>query len=86
MASPHGNTIYVIVPFVEVTQQMIDDTCETSFDTLRHTALGEDKIVLKWMGDTPASLVGYTQYSYSEILEEMGKPEWTGIESSSSSE
>ena len=81
----HVNTTYVIVSFDEVTQQMIDDTAETSFDTLRHTTQGEDKIILKWKGDTPASLVGYTQYTYAEILEEIQNPEWHEIASSSSS-
>jgi hypothetical protein len=80
----HENTIYIIVPFADVTQQMIDDCCEDSFDTLRHSLQGTDRIVLKWIGDTPASVVGYTQYSHSEILTEMAGPDWD-IEAQSSS-
>ena len=79
------DTIYVIAPFVDVTQQMIDDCCETSFDTLRHSTQGVDRVILKWVGDTPASMVGYVQYSYAEILVEIAKPEWSEVDSSSSS-
>lgn len=72
---------YVIVPFVEVTQQMIDNSCETSMDTLRHTISGEDRVILKWVGDiAPSSLSGYVQYTYEEILIELAKPEWQGDE------
>jgi len=85
MSSPHDNTTYIIIPFAEVTQQMIDDCAETSFESLRHTLSGTDKIILKWIGDTPSSVSGYDQYSYSEILEEMGQPEWSGGEAESSS-
>ena len=82
----HENTIYVIVPFVEVTQEMIDACAETSFDTLRHSVQGVDRVVLKWIGAMPAVMSGYTQYSYNEILIEMAKDEWNYTESSSSSE
>jgi len=63
-----NNLTYIIVPFLEVTQQMIEDSKEDSFSTLRHNFLSPDCVVLKWEGDTPSSLVGYTQYDHSEIL------------------
>jgi len=76
MAEAHDNTIYVIVPNDELTDQMVDDACETSLDTLRHTVSGDDLVLLKWVGDTPASLEGYTQYTHSEIMTELSNEEW----------
>jgi len=76
---------YVIVPFGDVTQQMIDDSQETSTSTLRHSIEGVDSVVLKWQGATPASLSSYTTYTHAEILTEMATSTWTDIEQSSSS-
>lgn len=80
-----NNNTYVIVPFNEVTQQMINDCKETSIDTLRHSMQGIDRIILKWEGDTPASLIGYDQYNHTDILVEVAKTEWNEEASSSSS-
>ena len=80
-----NDCIYVIVPFSEVTQQMINDCHQSSFDTLRHSISGVDRVILKWCGDTPSSLSGYVQYTHSQILAEINGPDWTDIESSSSS-
>jgi len=85
MTGPHANTTYTIVPFEDVTEDMVDSVFEMSMDTLRHSTLGEDRVVLKWIGIPPPLLVGYQQYTYSEILVEMAKPEWNDYESSSSS-
>jgi hypothetical protein len=81
----HENTTYVIVPFGDVTQAMIDVAAETSFATLRHTVSGDDKVILKWTGSTPSELSAYTQYTHSEILTELEAPEWNYYDSSSSS-
>ena len=81
----HEITTYVIVPFVDVTQEMIDACAETSFDTLRHTTEGTDRVILKWTGSTPPVMVGYTQYNHEEILAELEDPDWWDTESSSSS-
>lgn len=61
-------TTYTIVPNSEVTQEMIDACLENSVDTLRHTISGTNKVILKWVDDTPTSLSSYTIYTYSEIL------------------
>jgi hypothetical protein len=86
----HDNITYVIVPFVDVTQAMIDVACENSFETLRHSVDGVDRVILKWVGSTPALLSGYTPYDHDEILVAINNAEWNldedgGIESSSSS-
>ena len=80
-----NNKIYVIVPFADVVQQMINDSSETEFSTLRHSIEGVDSVVLKWEGSTPASLSSYDQYTHDEILDEMATSTWTDIEQSSSS-
>ena len=41
--------LYIIVPYEEVTQAMINVSAETSFDTLRRSCGGEDRVVLKWL-------------------------------------
>jgi hypothetical protein len=74
---------YAIVPFSDMTQDMIDVCFETSFATLRHTTEGDDLVVLKWDGPMPSELDGYTCYNHTQILVEMQKPEWNEVESSS---
>jgi len=86
---PHYDTIYMIIPFVKVTEQMINSACETSVETLRHTVTGDDKVILKWAKEDwkyqekiPTILnvhsldSDFKAYSYTEILEEMKKPKW----------
>ena len=42
---------YMIVPFKDVTKEMVDISIETSLDSLRHSVkgIGEDRVVLKFM-------------------------------------
>lgn len=73
---------YVIVNFEDVTQAMIDDCQQTSFDTLRHSIAGDDRVVLKFEGDDPAwvdslSLITRT---HSEILSDLEDTDWTPAE------
>ena len=74
---------YIIIDLEDVTQQMIDDCIETSFDTLR-LSLDELQTILKWNGETPASILALdpqpTQYSYAEILAILNDPENGWIE------
>jgi len=44
-------TVYMIVPFKDVTKAMVDISVETSLSTLRHSVkgIGEDRVVLKFM-------------------------------------
>ena len=91
---PHYNTIYIIIPFDKVTEQMVEGACENSIDSLRHTTSGEDKVFLKWnkydwkfvqkADKTPevlkASISDFKIYTYEEILVELKKPEWQSPE------
>ena len=74
---------YIIIDLEDITQDMIDDCIETSFDTLR-LSLDELQTILKWNGETPASIVALdpqpTQYSYAEILAILNDPENGWIE------
>ena len=62
------NTKYVIIPLSKVEDIDFDQVMETSARTLRLSEDGEYTFV-KFEGDTPSFLDGYTQYSHSEILE-----------------
>ena len=70
---------YVIVNFEDVTQAMIDDCQENSFDTLRHSIAGIDRVVLKFAGDNPAwiSTLGITTRTHAEILSDLSGTDWT---------
>jgi len=48
---------------------------ETSSDTLR-LSLDGTKAVVKFDGQTPSFLLGKTQYTQAQILEELGGSEW----------
>lgn len=62
---------YVIIPFAEVTQAMIDVTIETSFETLRHVDLNNgDEVTMKWRGDKPVELWSeYPVYTKQEMID-----------------
>lgn len=72
---------YVIIDLEDVTQEMIDDCIETSFDSLR-LDLDEIRTFLKWNGETPASIepLMLTEYNYEDILAELNDPENGWIE------
>ena len=61
------NTKYVIIPLSKVEDIDFDQVFETSARTLRLSEDGEYTFV-KFEGDTPSFLDGYTQYSHSEII------------------
>lgn len=73
---------YVIVNFEDVTQAMIDDCQQNSFDTLRHSIAGTDRVVLKFTGDDPAwvASLGLTTKTHSEILSDLSGTDWTPAE------
>jgi|TARA_B100000073_G_scaffold101166_1_gene80570 hypothetical protein len=66
---------YVIYEISEIDKVDFTQVSETSENTLRLSANGE-QTVLKFVGDTPDFLVGLQQYNHSEILEIMATPEW----------
>jgi len=67
--------IYVIYEMVNVDTIDFSQVYQTSVDTLRLSVNGE-KTILKFTGETPDFLVGLQQYTHSEMLEIVQKPEW----------
>lgn len=64
---------YILIEFSKVTQAIIDDCIQTSFDTLRHVRFANDLtdwVVLKWRDDKSQELWGeFPVYSQQEIIE-----------------
>lgn len=64
---------YALIDFANVTQAIIDDCIQTSFETLRHVKFAGDNtdwVVLKWRGDKPEGLWGeFPVYSDEEIID-----------------
>ena len=65
------------VPFPTVTSGMMDAAMESSFDTLRHSVQGADRVVLKYEGEKPSVFDGITTYTHAGTLEIMSGPDWT---------
>jgi hypothetical protein len=74
---------YIIIDLEDVTQDMIDACIENSFDTLRHS-LDDLQTILKWNGETPASIAALdpvpTILTQEEILAILNDPENGWIE------
>jgi hypothetical protein len=73
----YPNRKYMIIPFADVTDEMIANSMEYSKDTLRNTVKGNDNVILKYEGSKPRCFYGIDTYSHSEILLELQKEEWT---------
>ena len=73
----HNDLHYMTIPFSEVSEEMVGAAVESSFDTLRHSVLGTDRVVLKYEGSTPPVFDGIETYTHSEILTIMSGPGWT---------
>ena len=70
---------YVIINSSDVSSVDFNQVFETSADTLRHS--DDSRTFVKFEGDTPSFLEGKAQYTHSEILTELAKPEWnSGLE------
>ena len=67
----------MIVPFSNVTEDMMDTAMESSFDSLRHSVKGADRVVLKYQGEKPSVFDGIDTHTHSEILAIMSGPDWT---------
>ena len=65
------------VPFSTVTSGMMDAAMESSFDTLRHSVQGADRVVLKYEGEKPSVFDGIATHTHAEILAIMSGPDWT---------
>ena len=67
----------MIIPFSDVTEEMIGAAMESSFDTLRHSIKGADRVVLKYEGSKPQVFYGIDTHTHSETLALMSGPDWT---------
>ena len=65
------------VPFSTVTSGMMEAAMESSFDTLRHSVQGTDRVVLKYEGEKPSVFDGIDTHTHAETLEIMSGPDWT---------
>jgi len=61
---------YIIIDLEDITQEMIDECIQQSFEYLRRNLVG-DKAILKWEGETPSSLImlALPEYTNEEILD-----------------
>ena len=71
----YENRKWVIVNVSDITDEIINNSIQSSMDTLRKTLDGS-KAILKFEGDTPSCFDGLTTYTHSEILTELAKEEW----------
>ncbi len=71
---------YIIVPYADVTEEIIELVVESNINSLRHSIQGEDRVVLKYEGATPVELEDYAPFTHEEILEVMATSDWTSNE------
>ena len=75
----YENRKWVIVNVSDITDEMIDNSRQTSINTLRKTLDGS-KALLKWEGDTPSCFDGMDTYNHSEILAELSGSDWIELD------
>jgi hypothetical protein len=70
--------IYVIINKNDVVNVDFSIVVENSENTLRYN-LDNTKAIVKFIGETPSFLDGFTQYSHQDILEIINNPAngWT---------
>jgi len=70
--------IYVIINKNDVVNVDFSMVVENSENTLRYN-LDNTKAIVKFIGETPSFLDGFTQYSHQDILEIINNPAngWT---------
>ena len=78
--SRYANRKWVIITLASYTdeqlQEMVDNTIQTSVDTLRKNN-DNTKAILKYEGYKPTCLYGIDTYTHAQILTELAKSEWT---------
>jgi len=78
--SKYSNRKWVIITLASYTdeqlQEMVDNTIQTSVDTLRKNN-DNTKAILKYEGYKPTCLYGIDTYTHAQILTELAKSEWT---------
>ena len=71
----YSNRTWIILNVSDITDEMIENSIESSVGDLRKTNDGV-KAFLKFEGNTPSCFDGITTYTYSEILEELSTSDW----------
>jgi hypothetical protein len=72
----YDGEVYMIVPYDEVTQAMIDVATQSRFDTLRHSLSGDDLVILSYVFDRPEELSYWDEYTHAQILIALQATEW----------
>ena len=67
-------SIYVILPFEDITDQMVLDCCQTARETIRVSTTNMGILEYDESKEKPESLEGYEPVE--NIKEELKKPEW----------
>jgi hypothetical protein len=65
---------YVIYEKSQVDQINFEKIIETDLDTLR-SSNNNEKVIVKFVGETPSFLEGLNQYTHSEIIAILNDPE-----------
>tara|TARA_R100001594_G_scaffold13276_4_gene28740 strand:- start:4268 stop:4495 length:228 start_codon:yes stop_codon:yes gene_type:complete len=68
------NRKWAIINVSDITDEMISKSIQSG-DLTKN--INEDKVILKWDGNTPECFEGMTTYSHSEILEILNGDDWT---------
>ena len=71
----YSNRKWIIINVSDITDEMLENSIQTSMDTLRKTVNGT-KTILKWDGDTQSCFDGLTTYTHPEIKVELAKSAW----------
>ena len=66
---PMNDKKYMVIDYVDVTDEMVEAAMEDSRDTLRHTVSGTDKVILKYSGAKPTVFYGMDTNSQNQILD-----------------
>ena len=67
---------YFIVPFDEVTDEMLQAAQEDGVETLRHSMHGVDRVILKVAGTVPEAFFGRSSYTKEQLKVELKGPDW----------
>ena len=72
----YSNRKWVIINVSDITDEMIEESVQTSIDTIRKSLDG-NKAILKYDGRKPSCFYNMDVYTHAEIREELAKSDWT---------
>ena len=70
------NRKWIIINISDITNEMIENSIQTSIDTLRKS-LDETKAILKYNGRKPSCFYNMDTYNHSEIKEILNGSDWS---------